>query len=210
MPSLGQREPDEHPDGEQRDQRLGVALEATSRAAARTASTMTPVAVHLPVGAQPEHVRQEVVLASRDASTGRPPNEVLAASASSTSGDELDRVEDDVVPSEASVSWASTVVGVRHHVELADQHPQAEQHPAEQDAEPHLGVLRPADPRLAELRHRVRDRLHPGQRRAAGGERLQQQQQMPTVSVEEPKVVVERDRGWPGSGRRRSPRRSPR
>jgi hypothetical protein len=40
--------------------------------------------VHLPVRAQPEQVRQLLSRASREARTGRPPNEVFAASASST------------------------------------------------------------------------------------------------------------------------------
>jgi hypothetical protein len=62
-------------------------------------------------------------------------------------------------------------------MELADQDGEPEQHRAEQDAQPHLGVLRPADPRRAERGDGIRDRLHPGQRGAAGRERLQQQQQ---------------------------------
>ena len=61
-PGLGQREPDEHPDGEQRNQRLGVARTTMSSSAAAIGQHDDAVAVHLPVRAQPEHVRQEVVL----------------------------------------------------------------------------------------------------------------------------------------------------
>ena len=81
---LGQREPDEHADREHRDQRLGVPLATTSRIAATTASTTDAVPVHLPVGRSRNRCGRLLSLASRDASTGRPPNEVFAASASST------------------------------------------------------------------------------------------------------------------------------
>src|ERR1035441_7556357 len=53
---------------------------------------------------------RKLSLASSAASTGRPPNEVLAASASSTMVISWMAEKMTLCPSEASVSWASTVV----------------------------------------------------------------------------------------------------
>ncbi len=61
-------------------------------------------------------------------------------------------------------------------VKPADEHRQTDQHQAEQPAEGHLGVLGPLDAGLPEGGDGIRDRLDAGERRAAGGERAEQQQ----------------------------------
>jgi hypothetical protein len=83
-PRLGQGEPDEHPDGEQRHQLLRVPRAATSSAAAATASTLIPYRYTCRSARSANMCGRKLSLASRLASTGRPPKDVFAASASST------------------------------------------------------------------------------------------------------------------------------
>ena len=153
------------------------------------------VAVHLPVRAQPEHVRQEIVLGQQGRQHRKAAERGIGGQREQHRGDEPDRVVGEIATERRLGELGEHGdVGVRHHVELADQDPQPDQHGAEQDAEPHLRVLRAARPRLAELRHGVRDRLHPGQCRAAGGKRLQQQQDADRLGGRAD-LMVERHRG---------------
>jgi len=62
------------------------------------------------------------------------------------------------------------------HRELLDEGRDADQHHGEQATEGEFGVLGAAYPGLAERRHGIGDRLDTGQRGAAAGEGLEQQQ----------------------------------
>jgi hypothetical protein len=67
------------------------------------------------------------------------------------------------------------VTPARCDVLAADQYRQPDQHRAEQRTEHQLGALGAPGARLPENGHTVGDRFDPGQRRAAGGEGLQDQ-----------------------------------
>jgi hypothetical protein len=81
---LRKREADEHADGEERDQGVGVAADGDEQSSGHDGQSPDAVAEHEAVSAQREQVRQWSSRARRPANTGRPPNEVFAASASTT------------------------------------------------------------------------------------------------------------------------------
>ena len=139
-PRLGQGEAGKDADGEQRDQRVGVPPgggekdrgEHRQHPDARSKTSRSPRM------AKPWGRRWS--LASRLASTGRPPKEVLAASASTR----VTRMEMAVVGPTPAEGVADDLVedgvsGPRLHVEALDEDGQAQQHHPQQGPQHQLG-----------------------------------------------------------------------
>ncbi len=151
--------------------------EKTSKAAETTASPTTPVPVHLPVGLETEDVRQVIVPGEQFEQDGQATEGGVGGEREQHHGGELDDVEGPVVP-QGGVGELGEDGNAFHRLEseAGDQYGQADQHHAEQRAERDLRAHRPAGRWGTERRHCVRDRLDPGESRAARGERLQQEQ----------------------------------
>ena len=105
---LGQRETDEDADGEQRDQRLGVAVSGDQQQRGGHRQHPHPVAVHLPLGAQVEQVRQVVVPGQQAGKHRQPAEGGVGRERQQHERDQLYDVED-APPRLAAASWASTV-----------------------------------------------------------------------------------------------------
>ncbi len=201
---LRQGEPDENPDRKQRHQGLGVALGHDEQQRGGHREHPDAVPVHLPVGLEEEQVRQEVVPGQQRGQHRQAAERGVRGQRQQHRGDQLHGVEHEVVPERGRGQPGQHGRGRRRrHVVLADADGQPDQHQAEDDAQPHLGVLGPAGPRPAERGHGVGDRLHAGQRRAAGRERLEQEQQPDRLGRGGQAGVAPGPPGGTGSARRR-------
>ncbi len=174
---LREREADEHPDGEERDERVGVAAHGDHEGRGHERQDHDPVGEDLPVAAQREEVGQVVVPGQQAREDGQPAEGGVGRQGQHHGDGDGD---DEVGPAaphrhghdlrEHGLTAAGT------DLPALGQDGKAEQHGAEDHAEEHLGPLGPHHPGFAEQRNAVGDGLDPGERAASGREGSQDEE----------------------------------
>ena len=191
-PRLGQGEADEDPDREQRHQRLGVTADHDEQQRGGDREHPDAVAEYPPVRPQTEHVRQEVVVREQPGQHRQPAERGVGGQREQHQRDELDDVVEHVVPDRALGQLREHGrPRLRHRVPVMDQQAQPDQHPAEQQAEPHLGVLRPSTRGLRNCGTELAIASTPvsAEQPDANAFRISSR---PTVSVDRGQIVAER------------------
>lgn len=176
-PGLGDGEADEDADREERDEGVGIAAGEDQERGGDGRERKDPVTVDLPVGLQAEDMRQIVVAGQQLEQHRQTAERRVRGQRQQHHGGELHDIEGEIVPE-------GRVGELRQHghaldrlqPEPGDQHGQTDQHHTQQRTESDLRALGAADGRGTEGRNGVGDRLHTGERRAARGEGLEQEQ----------------------------------
>jgi len=176
QPGLADGESDEHPDRVERDQPVGAGVDRDQQDGREHGQGNDAITVHRPFGPQAQQVGQPVVV-------GQQAHQHWQAAEAGVGGQRQDQGDGNAgrVIGPAGAERAGDELGQHgdattgRDVLAADQDRQPDQHRAEQRAEHQLGPLSASGARFPEGGDSVGDGFDPGQRRATGGEGLQDQ-----------------------------------
>ncbi len=157
---LREGEAGEHADGEQGDQALGGPVHRHQEDAGEDRQHHDAGAVHLPVAAHREEVREVVVPGQQAGQDGEPPERGVGRQGQGGGDGQRDHVEDEVSPDGFTHDLAEGGLATAGlDVEAHGQDGEAQEHRPQDQPQHGLGALGPDLARLAEQGHAVGDGL---------------------------------------------------